>query len=199
MKAFIAFMKSKSLFRYKVGLAVLLILSLIVVVVVLVRAGDVRHDKDALKKSQAIATKLNTYISNNNKIPKDLAEADIKDVPDAVSYQRLSDKKYQFCVNYKTETSLRSLSPSLTSTLNGAMTASSSSSSQIQGLSADDYSSSSTSSRYSSQTSTLTVSSYHKKGKDCKTIEPYLRSSSLQRYLDRLRSSDSSSSVVNSL
>ena len=60
-----------------------------------------KQDVQTLKTAQDIASKLNTYVQNNQKIPESLSEVGVEDVPSAIKYTKDSEKEYSFCVTYK--------------------------------------------------------------------------------------------------
>jgi hypothetical protein len=92
---------NNKLFKYKIGLAVIGVLTLVLLVVVAVGASGVKQDNQSYKKATAIAEKLNNYIYDNYKIPETLSDAGITDVPSTVRYEKDSETEYKFCVTYK--------------------------------------------------------------------------------------------------
>ena len=90
-----------TLLRYKIGLLMLFTFSVVLMGVVLVQASGTKQDTKTNAAAQAIADKLNTYVSDNNTVPATLADAGAKNVPSSISYTKLSDSSYKFCATYK--------------------------------------------------------------------------------------------------
>jgi hypothetical protein len=87
--------------KYKLGLGVLLLFAVAITVVVLVQASSTKADTQTNNTASSIADTLNTYVDSNSVIPDSLAQAGVKNVPSAVSYQKISNSSYKFCVTYK--------------------------------------------------------------------------------------------------
>ncbi len=96
-------MKS-ALLKYKVGLLVLLVLTVGLVMYVGMQASKAKADLKTTEAATKIADKLNVYTAQNG-APSSLAAAGIRDVPKEVAYTKLSDTKYRFCVTYRAESS----------------------------------------------------------------------------------------------
>lgn len=94
-----------SLAKYRLGLAVLGLFTLIVFAVVLDQAGAHKQDAKTQKAANGIATKLNNYVNDQEKVPPSLAAAGIKDVPPSISYVKQSADIYDFCITYKSSSS----------------------------------------------------------------------------------------------
>lgn len=95
----------KALTPYKIGLAVMGLLTVTLFTVVLTQANSAKQDNKTNKAVTDIVSKLNDYISVGQQIPNDLAAAKIKDVPSSVSYKKISDMSYKFCVTYQSQAS----------------------------------------------------------------------------------------------
>ncbi len=145
----------KSLIKYKIGLLVLGIFSVILLLLVLPQAAATKQDNDTYTKATNIADKLNTYVDIQQTIPASLASLAINNVPTTVSYHKLSDSSYRFCVTYKTKSI--DFSPSSTE-------------SQLLSAAAGSAISGSSFSSFSSDNSALYLDSNHKKGPNCQTV-----------------------------
>ncbi len=152
-------MKS-SLIRYKIGLLVLVVFSLLLVIIVVTQASATKQDSDTFKTANGIADKLNNYITTANTVPTSLTAAGVQQVPGTISYQKLSDASYQFCINYKTSTTNFSASTVETNLLTSAIGGSS-------------YSSPS-----SGSNSQLYLDGTYHKGQNCQIVKPLLTFSS---------------------
>lgn len=98
-------MKKGPLEKYKIGLAVLGLFALVLLMVVLLEAGPTKQDSSTYDQANTIANNLDAYIEDNNNVPSSLAEANIFNVPATITYQKLSDSTFKFCVDYKTASS----------------------------------------------------------------------------------------------
>jgi len=98
-------MKKGSLAKYKIGLGILSLFAVVLLVIVLTQANATRQDTNAYNQATTIANTLNNYVDNNGVIPLSLSDAGVSNIPTSVSYQKLSDSSYKFCVNYKTTSS----------------------------------------------------------------------------------------------
>ncbi|HEY8999351.1 MAG TPA: hypothetical protein VIM53_03455 [Candidatus Saccharimonadales bacterium] len=87
-----------SLFAYKVGLAAIGIFVLSLVVYVATQAGATKQDTQTYNAANSIAQKLNGYIDTQGTIPSSLQVAGATNVPPTVTYVKLSDSSYKFCV-----------------------------------------------------------------------------------------------------
>jgi hypothetical protein len=164
-------MKKSPLFKYQVGLAVLGGLVLGLLAFVIVQAGSARQDAKTQKTAEAIATKLNNYLVSEQAVPESLDVIKVDDVPETITYKKLSDESYKFCVTYKSAGNPASATALM---------------SQATGGYSDLY----TGGGDTAYNDTLYISTTHKKGEHCQTIKPYLYTSS---YKD---TSDYSSSTV---
>lgn len=59
------------------------------------------QDKRTVGQAQTVANKLNDYVYEKRTLPESLQAAGIKQVPDSVSYRKLSPATYKFCVTFK--------------------------------------------------------------------------------------------------
>ncbi len=165
----------KGIKKYYIGIGVLSFLTLILFVYVVITASGQKRDKQVNETASEIATDLNNYISQENKIPDDLGTATPKDIPEEITYTNNNDGTYTLCVSYNNKSGLNLDASSVL----------------FQGLSGS-YSSSSYDYQSSYKARTLYISNYGwKKGKNCVDIEPRLYknnnlfdSSSLDKYCD---------------
>jgi len=88
--------------KYYIGLVVLAVITLGLTIYVVAQASATKQDKKTYEKAEKIATDLNKYISQKQKIPENLSEAGITDAPSTITYEKTSAKQYKFCVSYKT-------------------------------------------------------------------------------------------------
>ncbi len=152
-----------SLQKYRIGLGVLGVATIVLLVVVIMEAGNSRIDTQTYQKANEAATKLNGYIYRQDSIPATLEETGITGVPSSVSYRKLSDSRYEFCVTYKADSDNFSGSNLAEDLVSGGTD---------QGYTYN--SSDSSSDDTSSESSTLYLSSEHHKGQNCQTVKPYI-------------------------
>jgi len=148
-----------TLLRYKIGLAVIGLFSLVMVVVVVSQASATKQDTETYHKASAIADKLQAYTDSKGEVPASLAAVDIADVPSTVSYHKLSDSSYRFCVTYKATSSSFDATTAVNDTISGYYGTQGSTSENFSGFNgsgSDNY---------------LYVSSSHHKGANCQTIK----------------------------
>jgi hypothetical protein len=98
-------MNDKQMIRYKIGLLVIGLFTLGLLIWLLVQAGPTRQDVRTDKLANDMADSLNNYTDSNFAIPATLAQAGIHKSSPYISYTKLSDSKYKFCVTYKTTSS----------------------------------------------------------------------------------------------
>jgi uncharacterized membrane protein len=93
----------RSLIKYRIGLGIIGLFTLVILAVVLVQASATRQDQKTENAANNIATELNNYTgySLNGPIPNTLSEAGITNVPSTISYTKTSRHSYRFCVTYK--------------------------------------------------------------------------------------------------
>lgn len=171
--------------KYYIGLIVLMLTALGFVGFAGVLAGQAKQDKQTAEHAQKIAEQLNEYITDNRVIPDSLDEADIRDVPTQISYTKDSETEYTFCTTYHSESSFGGADP--TALIFGSALRDASRQYEDDGID-------NMGSTYKS--SSLYISSYHKKGKDCQTIKPYLSSGGLFNFnYNNITKPDSTDSV----
>lgn len=86
--------------KYYLGLFILALFVLGLAGYTITQGGKGKKDEETTKKFQTIANKLDGHTIGNNKIPESLDELKIKDVPDTIKYEKISDEKYKICVSY---------------------------------------------------------------------------------------------------
>ncbi len=148
--------------KYYIGLIVIGVLVLGLGGYVIAQGSSSKHDKQTEKKAQEVAETLDRYISDKQKIPNSLDEAGVRNVPNTISYRKVSESEYEVCVDYKTASTYSYGAGGIISGL-------------IYGRYAGDYqyeSSDYGSSSY--KPSSLYYYGNHKKGKDCQTAQPYM-------------------------
>jgi len=161
-------MQSK-LRKYQIGLAALGLFTLVIVVVILVQAGATKQDADTTKKANDIATKLEMYISTKQMIPDSLGAVGVSDVPATISYQKLSDTSYRFCLTYKSASSGFDAASAVTDVATGSY--------------GQRYSSlGNTTDTETGDTGYLYIPDTHHKGSNCQTIKPYIYASPYYPY-----------------
>lgn len=164
--------------KYKIGLAIIGVFALGIVVMVVVQAGTTKQDNDTYKQASKIATKLESYVSSHDRIPESLTQIGGPAAPSSVTYHKLSEAKYEFCVTYKADSSgfdATSLGTDLATTA-------------LTGIPSG-YSGSSSSD--TPESSYLYLNSTHHKGKNCQTIKPYIYNTSSSYDLNSIDSSSS--------
>jgi len=149
-------MKQKSLLKYKIGFTILGIFTVVFLFMVISQAQATKDDSNTYNSASTISDTLNQYIIDSGVVPISLNSAGVHSVPSTISYQKLSDISFKFCVYYKTTSSGFDPSATVTNLL--------------------------TSSLSSNQTSPtdntyLYVDPTHHKGNNCQKINPsYLNS-----------------------
>ena len=91
--------------NYKIGLLVLAILTFGLLIFTLAKSGDAKQDKKTVTAINDISSKINDYVSDENKVPNNLSDIGAKNVPSTIKYERVSDTKYKICVTFKTNES----------------------------------------------------------------------------------------------
>ena len=86
--------------KYYLGLAILIALSLGLVGFTLASGKDSKKDEETSKKVESVSNKLTEYIYREGKLPSSLEEADIKNVPATIKYERLDEERFKFCAYY---------------------------------------------------------------------------------------------------
>lgn len=154
--------------KYYIGLLVIGLVTAGLAVYVLSLGQQSKQDKKTYEKAQDTAEKLNDFIREERTIPGSLAEAGVSDVPESITYEKLSEKEYKFCVTYKANKGYGGAD--ITSVATGALYGS---------MYRGDYEYSKSESEY--KPSTLYLSPYYTKGESCQTIQPYISSSQSNR------------------
>jgi hypothetical protein len=90
----------RSLTKYRLGLSVIGLFTLVILVIVLMQASATKQDQQTFNAANNIATKLNgdTY---NGVAPDSLSQAGITDAPNTITYTKTGYSSYQFCATYK--------------------------------------------------------------------------------------------------
>jgi len=151
--------------KWKIGLLVLGVVTLGLLVYVMIQGLQSKQDRVTYKQATKIADKLNSYITNNRTVPVSLTAAGIDDVPDAITYTRKGTSKYEFCITYKTSNTTDVTAQVQNDIYRTALGGGAS-------VSLPDTNSSSVT--YTPET--LYISSIHKAGQQCQTVEPYISS-----------------------
>jgi hypothetical protein len=149
-------MRNSPLFKYKIGLGAVGLFVFVLLIMVLVQGGSVKHDNEIYKKADKISTKLNDYTDSKNKVPVSLDQVGVSDVPEDISYTRLSSTRYKFCMTYKKTGNNYGADYLATNLYTGGH--------------ADDYYGNYTPSEDDGY---LYISPTHKKGENCQTVKIY--------------------------
>jgi hypothetical protein len=93
----------RSLNKYRFGLAIIALFTVVILVVVVMQASATRTDQQTENTANNIATTLNTYVSYSSSgfAPDSLSQAGVSNVPDTIRYTKTSNYSYQFCMTYK--------------------------------------------------------------------------------------------------
>lgn len=94
-------MKPHAIRPYYVGLGIIGLFAVVLILTVFVLGLRGRQDTLTYKKSVEIASKMQVYLNDSAKPPKDLRTIGVKDVPKSINYTRASDTTYKFCANYQ--------------------------------------------------------------------------------------------------
>lgn len=86
--------------KYYFGLLALFILTTLFAVYTLVQGKNSKRDEQTSKRVEPIATKLMDYVYEQNAVPGSLSEADIQDVPSAITYEKLDGERFKFCAYF---------------------------------------------------------------------------------------------------
>jgi len=140
----------QALTKYKIGLLVIGLFTVAMVVVVLAQASAAKHDTDTYKTANTIADKLNGYTLDHETVPRSLSDANIDNPSTAITYTKLTDTQYKFCITYKTTST--NFDPGM---LEGSLLLSGHTPEGFDGYTSQDY---------------LVVPTAHKKGSNCQTI-----------------------------
>jgi hypothetical protein len=144
--------------RYYLALSVIGLLAAGITGYAVVKAISARQDVQTEKRAREIAEDLNSYVTERGTIPSSLAEAGVKDVPSTITYTPKDDGSgYTFCMTYK-EARDGFGSPDFTSVVTGYA---------LRGSGMPYYDDTEFAVSY------LYIDYTHKKGENCKTVEPY--------------------------
>ncbi len=144
----------KTLRYYQIGFAVLSLFAVSIAIVLAVQAGAFKEDVQTYKTAEKAAEKLENYIYDKNEIPKSLKAAGVSEDNPNISYKKLSNEKYEFCVTYRAKSEGADISSVIADAMYGSFE--------------DVYE------EGSYEPSSLYLSSAHDRGKDCQTIKPYI-------------------------
>lgn len=144
----------KTLRYYQIGLAVLGLFAVSMAIVLVVQSGAFKEDTQTYKTAEKAAEKLDNYIYEKDEIPKSLKDAGISEDNSNISYKKLSDEKYEFCVTYRAKSEGADIGSVIADAMYGSFE---------DAYGDEDY-----------EPSSLYLSSSHNRGKDCQTIKPYI-------------------------
>lgn len=142
---------------YKIGLAVIGLFTVGITIFALMAASAAKQDTKTEDAANSIATRLDTYITDKQKIPDSLSAAGVKGDNPHIKYTKVSDSAYTFCITFKSASST-AVNP--LDQLTGR--------SIYKRLAAN----------YGSGSGYLYISPVHKKGQNCQTVHPYIDGSS---------------------
>jgi hypothetical protein len=140
--------------KYKIGLLVLLVLTIGLAGLVIVQAGGTKQDAKTDTAANNIADTLNNYVDTNQIVPTSLSEAGVSTVPSSISYQKLSDSSYKFCITYKSNSSGFDASGAVSNVVTGGTIFNT----PLQ----------------PADNSTLIIDTTHHKGANCQTVQPLI-------------------------
>jgi len=95
----------QSLTKYKIGLGIVGLFTVVITIWALAQAGATKQDNNTYSTANNIASKLNTYTDTNDTAPYSLTYIGVYNPPSTISYTRLSNSSYRFCIDYKTTSS----------------------------------------------------------------------------------------------
>ncbi len=143
----------KNLFKYQIGLAILGVFVASMAIILLVQSGAAKDDAKTYKSAEKIADELNNYMYEEYKIPKSLKDAGISESNPNITYKKLSDARYEFCVTYRTKSGGVDGATMLSDAIFGS----------YDDYYEDDY-----------EPSSLYLDPVYNRGKNCQTIKPYV-------------------------
>ena len=149
-------MKSSGIRPYQIGLSVIAAFTFVMLFIVVVQGVTGRQDAATARSATEIATKLNNYTTDNEKVPDNLATLGVKNAPKTITYKKINDSSYKFCATYKSSGSSLETS-GITNTFT-----------ELEGGGTTDTGSAPDA---TSAATYLDVST-HKKGQNCQTINP---------------------------
>ena len=156
-------MKS-SLTKYKIGLGLIGLFTVVILIVILVQASSVRQDQQTEKAANDIAGKLNNYenSSSSGYAPNSLSQAGVTDVPSTITYTKTGLYSYEFCMIYNQASSNFDPSSVAQNTVTSGLSAASSG-----------YGSYQNEQSYYTNLPDLEIDPIHHKGKNCQTVQLY--------------------------
>ena len=86
--------------KYYLGLVILVVLSLGLVGFTLAAGKDSKKDEETSKKVESVSNRLMDYIYQEGRLPSSFEEANIKNAPSTIRYERLDNERFKFCVYY---------------------------------------------------------------------------------------------------
>jgi len=95
----------KPLLAYKIILSVIGVFSLGILFYVVSQAGLNKTDTNTYSRATDIAGNLQSFTDSRGYAPGSLSAANIRNVPASITYTKLSENSYQFCVDYKADSS----------------------------------------------------------------------------------------------
>ncbi len=98
-------MNRSGIIKYRIGLGVIGLFTVIMLVLVLIQAGVTKQDTQTDKLANSMADSLNSYTDSNFAVPATLRQAGIIKTSPYITYTKVSNSKYKFCVTYKTTSS----------------------------------------------------------------------------------------------
>lgn len=152
--------------KYYIGLLAITLLSIGLVIVTVGAGLTEKNDKVTEKKVNEISRELEQYISSKKKLPENLDEAGIKNIPSTIKYEKLTSSTYKFCATFKKASKYGGTSL-LTSLLWGGGIGNSEDEGSVE-LNSD----------YDNRERGSLYMYSHKAGENCQTVRPYSLSSS---------------------
>jgi hypothetical protein len=144
-----------SLVKYRIGLGVIALLTLIMFVAVLDLASAHKQDAQTQRTANSIADKLDNYINDKEKVPASLAEAGVKNLPSNMTYRKKTADVFEFCITYKSSNKSSGTVGTIQNVLmNGSLDEGG----------------------YYSGASDLEINPVYHKGKNCQTVNTYVSS-----------------------
>ena len=146
----------RSLSKYRIGLGLIGIFTLALLILVVTQASATKQDNVTYNQANKAADKLNNYTENYSLIPASLTAVGANNLSPNISYHKVSDTSYRFCVTYKAASS----GFNTTTVEQNIVTAAAG-----QGTGFDSSATDNTA---------LLIDTTHHKGQNCQTIKPYL-------------------------
>lgn len=154
------------LFKYYIGFAVLGLFTFGLLIFVVIQASAAKSDAQTYKAAQKTAESINKYIDQEQMIPNSLDGAKITYNKETITYKKISDEKYTFCVTYNT---------------NGASVDGTSLIGEVLYGSSTVYDSDETDTYEYPE---IYLSSIHSKGENCQTVKPYVAGGGVELQYD---------------